>query len=266
MLTAIINFKYSDVRITYVNFDEVNKIISISVYDQQQMDEVAELSKQIDLQNVPIFTQYPICVPDGMLVFGRIHDPQQRGKNITTTEVLTQKSGLEKSTGRRYFGDYGMNEHTAFDYSDYEDKIFELAIYHPIIVKFKKTMNIPALKIRRWMAVEDTKYYLDNINTNILRFEHDANWQGLEFYRGDTLIIMNYDPSIEKSLDIVFANKNIKHLIITSRYPGNTYLGNIEDCDLLSFYPHNNEIANKVAENIANLTNSRFKKMKPIMS
>ena len=266
MLTAITNFKYSDRYITYVDFGEVNKIISINVYNQQQMDEVAELSKQIDLRDVPVFAQSPVCVPDGMLVFGNIHDPYHyRGKNITTTEVLVHESSLKKSTNRRYFDDYGITEHTAFDYSDYEDKIFELTIYRPIIVKFKKHMRIPFLSIVGSMDVEDTKYYLDNIDANILKIGHNTQWQSLEFYRGDTLIVF-YSTNGVIDLDIIFDNKNIKYVVIHSGSIYSLRYRNIEDCDLLSFHPHVDKIAAKIAENVANLTNSRFKKAKAIMS
>lgn len=265
MLTAIINFEYGQRRIADTNLDEINKIISMYIDDQQQMDEVAELSKQIDLRDVFILAKSPVCVPDDMLVFGCITDPEQRGKNITTTDVFTRELALANSTGRRYFADYGINKRTAFDYSDYEDKIFELSVEKPIIVKFKRRMRVSTLAITEKMSTEDMKYYLDNIDTNILRISHDTNQQGLEFYRGDTLIIVCSTFSVIY-MDIIFANKNIKHVVMHSRYNYCLKHKNIEDCDLLSFYPHVDVIAAKIAENVANLANSRFKKMKPIMS
>lgn len=260
---AIIDSKYTFCPALSADVSKIDKIISIDVYNQRQMNGVAELSKQIDLQEVFIFAQCPVDVPDGMLVFGSIQTCQE-GKNITKLSALSQESNLISSVGRQYFSDLAIDPANAFDYSDYEDKIFKLSINKPAVVEFKRRMKIPILSMMKAMSIADMKYYLDNIDANILHLNCDVDFASLGPYRGNTVVI-NYSENRVVILDMIFANKNIKHVVITTGCHRVQY-SNIEDCDLLSFYPHINELSVKIAENRANLANSRFKKMKPVMS
>lgn len=261
-MLAIIDSKYVSCLVSNVDISKVDKIISIYIYGQHGMNEVAELSKQIDLREVFIFTQCSVNVPNDMLVFGHIQH-HRKGKNITKMDTSAQESDIINNTGRQYFSDLALDPTKAFDYSDYEDKIFELSINKPAVIEFKRRMRIPMLSIMKRMSVEDTRYYLDNIEANILHLNCDVDLASLDVYRGDTVVI-NYSENHIVDLDTIFANKNIKHVVITTGCCGAQY-SNIEDCDLLSLYPRDDKLSAKIAENRANLANSRFKKMKPVM-